>query len=288
MSFTSFPTPTLYSDAGDALLEVQELSASHAGTGIGQPPVFNDISFKVGQGEVVCLLGASGCGKSTLLRTLGGLQPAQKGAIFLEGKKVREARPEIGFVFQKAVLFPWQNVRKSIAFGLTLRKGPHYKHADLRRKVDAALEDVDLHDAGHLHAHQLSGGMAQRVSLARALAREPSLLLLDEPLGALDAITRLEMQKLILDVAARHRIAVVWVTHDIDEALLVADRIFLMDRRPGRIVGEWRVSSPKPRFDSLDSLLSLRMTILSALSKVAGALRASDAAHQPTALPTAA
>lgn len=281
MSFTPFPTPASYSDTGDALLEAQELSASHAGT--GQPPVFSDISFKVCQGEVVCLLGASGCGKSTLLRTLGGLQPAQKGAIFLEGKKVREARPEIGFVFQKAVLFPWQNVRKSIAFGLTLRKGPHYKHADLRKKVDAALEDVDLHDAGHLHAHQLSGGMAQRVSLARALAREPSLLLLDEPLGALDAITRLEMQKLILDVAARHRIAVIWVTHDIDEALLVADRIFLMDRRPGRIVGEWRVSSPKPRFDSLDSLLPLRMTILSALSKVAGALRASDPAPLLTA-----
>lgn len=281
MSFLPFSTAARHSRAGHALLEVHELSASHAGT--GHPPVFDDISLKVNPGEVVCLLGASGCGKTTLLRTLGGLQPAQKGTIFLEGKKVREARPEIGFVFQKAVLFPWQNVRKSIAFGLTLRKGPRYKNADLRKKVDAALDDVGLHDAGHLHSHQLSGGMAQRVSLARVLAREPSLLLLDEPLGALDAITRLEMQKLILDVAGRHRIAVIWVTHDIDEALLVADRIFLMDRRPGRIVGEWRVSSPKPRFDTLDSLLPLRMAILSALSKVAGALRASDPAPLSTA-----
>ncbi len=281
MSFLPFTTATRSSHRNPPLLEIQQLSASYAGT--GHPPVFNDISLKIHQGEVICLLGASGCGKSTLLRTLGGLQPAQKGSIFLEGEKVRATRPEIGFVFQKAVLFPWQNVRKSIAFGLTLRKGPRYKNADLRKKVDAALDDVGLHDAGHLHAHQLSGGMAQRVSLARALAREPSLLLLDEPLGALDAITRLEMQKLILDVAERHKIAVLWVTHDIDEALLVADRIFLMDRRPGRIVDEWHVSSPKPRFDSLDSLLPLRMTILSALSKVAGALRSSDPASLSTA-----
>lgn len=281
MSSPSFIS-SQYSHTGHALLEVQELSASPLG--VAQAPVFSEVSLKVSRGEVVCLLGASGCGKSTLLRTLGGLQPAQNGAIFLEGKKVREARPEIGFVFQKAVLFPWQSVRENIAFGLTLRKGPRYRNADLRRKVDAVLEDVGLHDAGHLHSHQLSGGMAQRVSLARALAREPSLLLLDEPLGALDAITRVEMQKLILDVTGRHGISVIWVTHDIDEALLVSDRIFLMDRRPGRIVDEWRVLSPKPRFDSLDSLLPLRMTILSALSKVAGANRTSDPLPLSTAV----
>lgn len=237
--------------------------------------IFENVGMEIAEGEIVSLIGASGCGKSSLLRTVAGLRPIQEGKVLLHGKSIQEPDVHIGFVFQKPVLFPWLNVRKNIAFGLTLRHVQRLSKVELATRVERALDDVGLRDAERLRPHQLSGGMAQRVALARALAREPSLLLLDEPLGALDAITRLEMQKLILEVAARHHISVLWVTHDIDEALLVSDRILLMDRQPGRIIADWRVASPKPRFEMLDQLIGLRATILAALSKVAGPVRTS-------------
>ncbi len=255
------------------LLSVHHATGRHPGGDPALPAVFDDVSLQVGRGEIVCLLGASGCGKSTLLRSLAGLQPLWSGEINLQGGRITGPHPRVGFVFQKAALLPWLNVRRNIAFGLTLRHHPRLRREELHRRIDAALDDVGLHGAERHRPDQLSGGMAQRVALARALAREPALLLLDEPLGALDAITRLEMQKLILEVARRHDIAVLWVTHDIDEALLVADRILLMDRQPGRVVAQWSVPAPKPRFETLDQLTALRATILASLSKVAGTLR---------------
>jgi len=263
---------SLRSDA--PVLEARTLSGRHvSGTGGN---VFENIHLSLKEGEVVCLLGASGCGKSSLMRTLAGLTPAYEGGVFLRDRLVRGPHPKISFAFQKAALLPWLNVHKNIRFGLTLRKSPKLDKTMLNARIDEALDDVGLHGSGRLRPSQLSGGMAQRVSLARALAREPAVLLLDEPLGALDAITRLEMQKLILEVTSRHKIAVLWVTHDIDEALLVADRILLMDRQPGRVVAEWAVSAPRPRFGSLNFLLPLRNTILAALSEVAGLIRSNS------------
>ncbi len=277
MSVTSIFSSSGFSGALGLLqvLEARGVSGRHAAGDLEN--VFEKVELKVATGEVVCLLGASGCGKSTLLRTLAGLQPVHEGEICLNGERIRGPHPHIGFVFQKAALLPWLNVRGNIAFGLTLRHRPRIGKADLNARIDAALVDVGLEGAGHLRSHQLSGGMAQRVALARALAREPSLLLLDEPLGALDAITRLEMQKLILEVTERHRIAVLWVTHDIDEALLVSDRVLLMDsrgRQPGRIGAQWAIATPKPRFEDLENLTRLtplRNSILAALSEVASA-----------------
>ncbi len=259
----SYPEPPV--------LEARALSGRHVSGAGGN--VFENINLAVKEGEVVCLLGASGCGKSSLLRTLAGLVPAHDGGVFLRDESVRGPHPKIGFVFQKAALLPWLSVWRNIRFGLTLSQSPRLTKAELHARIDSALDDVGLHGAGKMRPSQLSGGMAQRVSLARALAREPAVLLLDEPLGALDAITRLEMQKLILEAAGRHGIAVLWVTHDIDEALLVADRVLLMDRQPGRVVAEWTIAAPRPRFGSLDVLLPLRNTILAALSEVAGLIR---------------
>lgn len=230
--------------------------------------VFDRIELEVAHGEVVCLLGASGCGKSTLLRTIAGLQPAHEGEIILNGSSVTGPHPHIGFVFQSATLLPWLTVRKNVALGLTLKHSPQGRlsRSQIRDRVDAALNDIGLLHAAELYPHALSGGMAQRVALARALVREPSILLLDEPLGALDAFTRVAMQKLILAIAAKHRISVLWVTHDLDEALLVADRILLMQGAPGRIGGEWNITEPKPRFDRLETLSLTRNAILAALS----------------------
>jgi NitT/TauT family transport system ATP-binding protein len=176
--------------------------------------------------------------------------------------------PEFGFVFQQPVLFPWLNVRQNVGFALALKSGPRLQKERRNQAIEEALADVGLSQASHARPRQLSGGMAQRVVLARALVREPDLLLLDEPFSALDAITRLEMQKLLLKVVETRNIATLLVTHDIDEALLLADRILLMSRNPGRFVQAWEVSKVKPRFDQATELTQLRLSILAALSQV--------------------
>ena len=243
--------------------------------------IFEEIGLEVARGEIVCLLGASGCGKSSLLRTMAGLQPSSAGETLLGGMRVDAPCSEIGFVFQKPLLLPWLDLRGNIAFGLDLKCMPKLASSARRARVEEALDEVGLRDAGTLYPAQLSGGMAQRASLARTLARRPSALLLDEPLGALDAITRLEMQQLLLELAARHRMAVLWATHDIDEALFVADRIMLMDRRPGRLAARWDVPTSRPRSPGSAELVALRGDILDALSRVSGILRRSEAAPLP-------
>ncbi len=263
----------------EPLLRMNRLAARQDGP--GSALVFEEVGLDVGRGEVVCLLGASGCGKSSLLRTIAGLQPSSAGETLLAGLRVDAPRPEIGFVFQKPLLLPWLDLRGNIAFGLDLECMPKLASSERRVRVEQALDEVGLHDAGALRPAQLSGGMAQRASLARALARRPSALLLDEPLGALDAITRLEMQQLLLGLAARHRMAVLWATHDIDEALFVADRIVLMDRWPGRLAARWDVPGGRPRSPGSAELASLRGEILGALSRVSGILRRSEATPLP-------
>ena len=255
------PTPTV----GEVVLSVQQLQKDYQ-TRQGTFTAFTNIDLHIHAGEVVCLLGASGCGKSSLLLTIAGLQTADQGEICLQGHRLHIPHPQVGLVFQQAALLPWLTVWDNIAFGLQLKQMPQLSRSEVRSRISTAIASVHLQGFERAYPHQLSGGMAQRVALARSLARQPQLLLLDEPFSALDAITRLEMQKLLLEIIQQHHSTVLLVTHDIDEALLLGDRVLLMSRRPGRIHREWVIDQPKPRFQHAQLLTEYRLEILTELS----------------------
>ncbi|MGO4391850.1 ABC transporter ATP-binding protein [Variovorax sp. M-6] len=217
-------------------------------------PVLRGLSLDIAPGQFVALLGRSGSGKSTLLRILAGLD-ADYSAERLQ------LPPSVSVAFQEPRLFPWLRVWRNVVLNLP--------GADLRAVALAALEEVGLDAKADAWPQTLSGGQAQRVSLARALARQPELLLLDEPFGALDALTRVTMQKLVLDLWRRHRPSVLLVTHDVDEAILLADRILVLDQ--GRIVADTAVTTPRPRRLSDPALDPLRATLLELLGVVAEA-----------------
>lgn len=227
--------------------------------------ILADVSLKVYKREIVCLLGGSGCGKSTLLRVLAGLAHASSGIVHFLGKPLQEPHPRSALVFQQASLLPWLDVVGNTGFGLDFSRQPEIDKASRTARIAEAIDAVGLRGHEHAFPAQLSGGMAQRVALARALAREPELLFADEPFSALDAITRSEMQALLVDVVHRWHTAVLLVTHDIDEAILVADRILLMGHQPGRIVHEWSIDIPHPREVHASAVVSLRLEILDAL-----------------------
>ncbi|MFL6607487.1 MAG: ABC transporter ATP-binding protein, partial [Pseudomonas sp.] len=206
------------------------------------------LDCQIEAGQFVCILGPSGCGKSTLLGALAGhLQPST-GSLKVDAVPVVGPSPQRGMVFQQHTLFPWRSVRDNVAFGLKMRGlGKLERH----RTADEILALVGLEGfAGHW-PDQLSGGMQQRVEIARVLVNRPRLLLMDEPFGALDALTRLNMQELLLDIWTRIRTTVVFVTHDIDEALFLADRLLVMSPRPGRIIEDLRLDFPRPRTTEL-------------------------------------
>ncbi len=248
-----------------AILRGRELGFSYAdGT-----PVFQSISLDVKAGEIVCLLGGSGCGKSTLLRTLAGLAPPTQGRVEFLGQPLAEPHPRAALLFQQPSLLPWLDVARNVGFGLDFSHQPVLTREARRSRVDTALDAVGLGDRHRLRPAQLSGGMAQRVALARALAREPRLLLADEPFSALDAITRAQMQTLLVELVHRWHTAALLVTHDIDEAILVADRVLLMGPpAPGqsaRLLREWTVPIDRPRESDPAAVTTLRLGILGAL-----------------------
>ena len=247
--------------AGPAVLEAHGLSYAHAGVGT----VFEGVSLSIRRREIVALLGSSGCGKSTLLRVLAGLAQPASGEVRFLGAPLAEPHPRSALVFQQASLLPWLKLADNVGFGLDFAHQPKAARAALQGRVAAAIEAVGLAGREAAWPAQLSGGMAQRAALARALAREPELLFADEPFSALDAITRAEMQALLVDVVHRWHSAVLLVTHDIDEAILVADRIVLMGGRPGHLVQAWAVDIPHPREDFPEAVTALRLSILGAL-----------------------
>ena len=201
-------------------------------------------NLSVPENDFITLLGPSGCGKSTLLRIVAGLDRPTTGRVLLDGREVTKPGPERGMVFQSYTLFPWLNVAQNIAYGLTERGLPE---AQRREIVDYYLGRMGLKGfAGHW-PKQLSGGMQQRVAIARALANDPAILLLDEPFGALDNQTRALMQELLLGIWERERKTVLFVTHDIEEAIFLASRTIVMTARPGRIKAEVPVDLPHPR-----------------------------------------
>jgi NitT/TauT family transport system ATP-binding protein len=233
--------------------------------GYGARTVVDGVSLTVARREIVCLLGASGCGKSTLLRGLAGLEAPAQGSIAFLGEPLQAPHPRAALVFQQPSLLPWLDVAANVGFGLDFARQPHIDRATRDARIRAAVGAVGLAEHAHAYPAQLSGGMAQRVALARALAREPELLFADEPFSALDALTRAGMQALLVDLVHRWHTAALLVTHDIDEAMLVADRILLLAGQPGTVVREWRVDLPRPRHEHADALVRLRLDILAAL-----------------------
>jgi sulfonate transport system ATP-binding protein len=218
-------------------------------------PVLNEVDLTVRAGEFVAILGPSGCGKSTLLRLLAGLDFPSSGEVRLGGDVVRQADPRCAVVFQEPRLFPWKSVSANVAVGARrLAKKP---------KPDGLLQLVGLDGFSKSYPYQLSGGMAQRAALARALIGQPGVLLLDEPFASLDALTRMQMQDLLADVHARLQPTVVMVTHDVDEALYLADRVVIMSHRPSTVTSVRGLSQPRPRQRGDATFAPLRAEILS-------------------------
>jgi NitT/TauT family transport system ATP-binding protein len=203
-----------------------------------------DIDLAIGRGELVCLLGPSGCGKSTLLNAIAGFVPPSAGQVLVDGAVVAGPGPQRGMVFQEYALFPWMTVAQNVAFGLEIKGLPR---PDVQARVTELLTLFGLQEFHDRFPKDLSGGMRQRVALARVLAIDPPILLMDEPFGALDALTRRNLQDELLRIWATFRKTIVFVTHNIEEAIYLADRVVVMTYRPGSIKRDQVVALPRPR-----------------------------------------
>ena len=225
-------------------LRVEDLSVAFERTGAGPLTVLDHVTFDVGQGEFVAIVGPSGCGKTTVLRSMAGLQMPSGGRITIGGRPLAGVDRRVAMVFQSDSLFPWRTVAANIAFGLEVRR---VARAQAGGVVQELVDLVGLGGFERAYPHQLSGGMRQRVNLARALAVDPEVLLMDEPFSALDMLTREMMQVELQRIWLRRRKTVLFVTHQIEEAVFLADRVLLMSRRPGRLRADVAVSLPRPR-----------------------------------------
>jgi NitT/TauT family transport system ATP-binding protein len=229
------------------ILEAVNLTAEFTGAET-ELRALGEVSFSIAREEFVCVVGPSGCGKSTLLRLLGGLLRPTEGRVLFEGRELDGPSPSIGFVFQRANLMPWRTVGSNILLPMELDGTP--ADAGVRR-VGELIELVGLTGFERSLPRELSGGMAQRVALARALAHDPEVLLLDEPFGALDAMTRDRMGAEVMRIARARRKTVVMVTHSIPEAVLMADRVLALSSRPGKLRMELAVDLPRPRQEAM-------------------------------------
>jgi len=231
------------SASGNPIIQIEHLNKEFElnGTTIH---ALRDVNLTIGKGEFVCLIGASGCGKSTLLRIMAGFETASGGAAKMWGKPITEPGPDRGMVFQDYALFPWLSVRDNIAFGPTERSRPKN---EIRDKVESFIDIVGLRKFADAYPHQLSGGMKQRVAIARVLANDAEVVLMDEPFGALDAMTRERLQEELLDIWQRTGLTVVFVTHSIEEAIYLSDRVVVMTPAPGKIESDYAITLPRAR-----------------------------------------
>ncbi len=222
----------------------------------GDVAALEGMRLHIGRREFVAIVGASGCGKSTLLRIIAGLDPAYKGTVAVRGRRITGPGLDRGIVFQEPRLLPWLTVAENVAFAL-----PRGSRREKAATVAAHLELVELAGFAKAYPGELSGGMAQRVAIARALVNRPEILLLDEPFGALDALTRLRLQKELLAIWDREKMTMVMVTHDIEEAVYLGDRVVVMSERPGTVRSEFAVNLPRPRSRADAAFVQLREAI---------------------------
>ncbi len=227
----------------NVILEARHLGKKYA-SAQGEVEALRDINFQIHRREIICVVGPSGCGKSTLVRTLAGLEKHSSGEVLLDGKPVSGPGQDRGMVFQGYSLFPWLTVKRNVMFGPQMN-GASFDEA--ARDALLWLELVGLDKFADAYPHQLSGGMRQRVAIARALVNQPRILLMDEPFGALDAQTRIKMQTNLLDIWRNVDITIVFITHDLDEAIFLADRILVLKAHPGEVQEMIEVPVPRPR-----------------------------------------
>ncbi|AHG63764.1 ABC transporter ATP-binding protein [Advenella mimigardefordensis] len=255
-------------EARPVLLHAEHIRISYPGDE-GERIVLNDFSLALREQEFVAIIGPSGVGKSSLLRILSGLQTPQAGQVRLNEQAISQPHPDISFVFQDPNLLPWLNVSQNIAYGMNFKRHKNRSRQEIDAAVAEAIDTVKLDGFGSHYPSSLSGGMAQRVALARSLARRPRILMLDEPLSALDEITRAQMQQLLLDTISHYRASAVMVTHDIDEALTLADRIILLDKNASAH-RHWSLMQSHPRDVASPEFLSIRADIVHTLRNAFG------------------
>jgi len=245
-------------------LRVSDLSQSFAREDGSELTVLDHLAFDVEDKEFVCILGSSGCGKTTLLRMIAGLDTARNGSIVLDGEAITGTSPKIGMVFQEYSLFPWRTVIDNIAFGLEMKGMPREERY---RIADRFLALVNLSQFRDSYPSELSGGMRQRVAVARALALDPVLLLMDEPFGALDAQTRNMLQQELLQIWEKTKKTVIFITHSVDEAVFLSDRIIVLTPRPGRICRIFPIELPRPRDRTSVEFARVRRDVLDLINQ---------------------
>lgn len=225
-------------EAEQSNLHIEQISMTFQISNGNNIEALKDVTLDLAEGEMLSVLGPSGCGKTTLLNIIAGFLEPTGGQVILNDNRVAGPGPERGMVFQKGALFEWMNIRKNIGFGPAMKGVPTAK---INQRVDKLLEIVGLHGFGDKAVYELSGGMQQRVALARCLANDPDVILMDEPLGALDALTREKMQGLVLKIWKETGKTIILITHSVEEALLLGERLLVMAPRPGRIHKEYRL-----------------------------------------------
>ncbi len=216
------------------------------------------VDLTIPKGEFVCMIGASGCGKSTLLRIIAGFEEPTTGEVAIDGKPVTGPGSDRGMVFQDYALFPWMTVRQNISFGPRQR---HLSREEIGRTTDEFIRMVGLERFADRYPNQLSGGMKQRVAIARVLANDANILLMDEPFGALDALTREQLQSELLQIWKRTGVTTIFVTHSVEEAVLLADRVLVMSAGPGKLDSDFRIDLPRPRDVSSPEFNALRRDV---------------------------
>ncbi len=224
--------------------------------------VIEDVSFDVYEGEFLCIVGSSGCGKTTILRIIAGLQYADVGEVLLDGEKTELESSKVGMVFQEFALFPWRTVQKNVEFGLEYKKLPPEEREKLSKKF---ISLVGLSGYENSYPHQLSGGMKQRVAIARALVNDPDVLLMDEPFGALDAQTRNILQDELLRIWTETKKTIIFITHNVDEAVYLGDRVLVLTKRPAKIKNEFKIPLARKRNRTNTEFVMLRKKILDEL-----------------------
>jgi NitT/TauT family transport system ATP-binding protein len=245
-------------------LEIHNLNQSFLRDDGSRLVVLDNINFNVKDREFICILGSSGCGKTTLLRMIAGLDTAESGSIHLDGEEIRGTSPKVGMVFQEYSLFPWRTVIDNIAFGLEMQG----MKKDIRYRIaEHYLNLVNLAQFRDSYPSELSGGMRQRVAVARALALDPVILLMDEPFGALDAQTRNMLQKELLDIQEATKKTIIFITHSVDEAVYLSDRIIVLTPRPGRVCRIFPVDLPRPRDRTSPEFAQVRREVLDLINQ---------------------